>query len=226
MLVWARRWHASRSLRRCRHAAASRRDHAQLAPVFEELRRSRSRPTEARRTRASDIRYTITVLDRKTRQPIENGDGQLFAQPSTDVPSGRIETYDGFAYGPEVGVYHAKLSFVIPGTWAVGDPVPPRLAAPAGADRLDAGRDQRTAFEHSLMRHFYRSHLQPADVLALRRRVLSRNWALRNTRRRRSRGRSPARSARYVCRSAPRAATTPSSRSKPTRWARAVSTAT
>jgi hypothetical protein len=23
------------------------------------------------------------------------------------------------AYGPEVGTYHAKLNFVIPGTWAV-----------------------------------------------------------------------------------------------------------
>ena len=37
-----------------------------------------------------------------------------------DVPSGpQSKTYDGFAYGPEVGVYHAKLNFVIPGTWAV-----------------------------------------------------------------------------------------------------------
>jgi len=80
------------------------------------------RPDQAPPHARDDIHYSITILDRKTRQPIESGEGQLFAgKPiDPDIPSGpQSKTYDGFAYGPEVGVYHAKLNFVIPGTWAV-----------------------------------------------------------------------------------------------------------
>ena len=36
-------------------------------------------PDEAPPRARDDIHYTIRVLDRKTRQPIENGEGQLFA---------------------------------------------------------------------------------------------------------------------------------------------------
>jgi hypothetical protein len=60
------------------------------------------------------ILYKIVVQDRKTRQPIENGEGQLFA--SSRFGS---KTWDGMTYGPEVGTYHAKLNFVMPGQWAV-----------------------------------------------------------------------------------------------------------
>ena len=77
-----------------------------------------SAPPHAR----DDVHYRITVLDRKTRQPIENGDGQIFAAKpiDPDVPNGpRSHTYDAMSYGPEVGVYHSKLNFVVPGTWAV-----------------------------------------------------------------------------------------------------------
>ena len=69
-----------------------------------------------------DIHYVIKVLDTKTRQPIENGDGQLFAgKPiDADVPTGpQSKTWDGMTYGPEVGTYHAKLNYVIAGQWAV-----------------------------------------------------------------------------------------------------------
>ncbi|HEX3866234.1 MAG TPA: hypothetical protein VHV78_05745 [Gemmatimonadaceae bacterium] len=61
-----------------------------------------------------DIHYTIQVLDRNTRQPIENGEGQLFSSDSAGS-----KTWDTMAYGPEVGTYHAKLNFMIAGTWAV-----------------------------------------------------------------------------------------------------------
>jgi hypothetical protein len=61
-----------------------------------------------------DIHYTIQVLDKKTRQPIENGEGQLFAESQDGA-----KTWDGMAYGPEIGTYHAKLNFVTAGTWAV-----------------------------------------------------------------------------------------------------------
>src|SRR5579862_4879066 len=71
-------------------------------------------PSQAPPHAREPIEYAITVLDAKTRQPIEGGEGQLFANDST---GGR--TWDGMAYGPEVGTYHAKLNFVVSGLWAV-----------------------------------------------------------------------------------------------------------
>lgn len=79
-------------------------------------------PDQAPPHARDDVHYSIQVFDRKTRQPIENGDGQLFAgKPiDPDAPTGpQSRTYDGMAYGPQVGTYHAKLNFVISGTWAV-----------------------------------------------------------------------------------------------------------
>jgi hypothetical protein len=61
-----------------------------------------------------DIHYVIQIFDRKTRQPIDNGEGQLFASNNMGA-----KTWDGMTYGPEVGTYHAKLNFVVAGTWAV-----------------------------------------------------------------------------------------------------------
>jgi hypothetical protein len=61
------------------------------------------------------IKYTIVVRDRETRQPIQNGEGRIFAQ-HIDGP----KTWDGFVYGPEVGTYHATLNFVLSGPWAIG----------------------------------------------------------------------------------------------------------
>ena len=61
-----------------------------------------------------DIHYVIQIFDRKTRQPIENGEGRIFSNNAD-----RAKTWDGFTYGPEVGTYHAKLNFVVAGQWAV-----------------------------------------------------------------------------------------------------------
>ncbi len=60
------------------------------------------------------IHYTITVRDNKTHEPIANGQGRIFA---TNADGHSI--FDGFAYGPEVGVYHATLFFVTAGDWAM-----------------------------------------------------------------------------------------------------------
>ena len=54
--------------------------------------------------------YTVTVIDRETGQPVQHGEGQIYGQLT---PSGRPYTWDGFAYGPEVGTYHAHLRFAI-----------------------------------------------------------------------------------------------------------------
>ncbi len=69
-----------------------------------------------------DIHYSIQIVDRKTRAPIEDGEGQIFAsKPVEDeAPTGpQSRTWDGMTYGPEIGTYHAKMKFVVAGTWAV-----------------------------------------------------------------------------------------------------------
>jgi hypothetical protein len=70
-------------------------------------------PPHARET----ITYKIVVRDRKTQQPIDNGEGQIFA----DMGQGQQgpHTWDGFQNGPELGTYYAKLNFVIAGQWAM-----------------------------------------------------------------------------------------------------------
>ncbi|HTI65443.1 MAG TPA: hypothetical protein VL524_18100 [Gemmatimonadaceae bacterium] len=71
-------------------------------------------PDEAPPHARDDIHYSVRIFDRKTRQPIENGEGQLFSSNAEGA-----KTWDGMVYGPEVGTYHAKLNFVVPGLWAV-----------------------------------------------------------------------------------------------------------
>ncbi len=61
------------------------------------------------------ITYTITVVDKKTREPIVNGEGQLFA-----TNADRKTVYNGLTYGPEPGTYRAKIMFITAGQWAMG----------------------------------------------------------------------------------------------------------
>jgi hypothetical protein len=62
-----------------------------------------------------DIIYTVTVKDRETGQPIETGEGRIFANTLEGA-----RTYDGFVKAPAVGAYTAKLRYVKSGQWAVG----------------------------------------------------------------------------------------------------------
>jgi hypothetical protein len=62
-----------------------------------------------------DIIYTVTVRDRETGQPIELGEGRIFANTIEGA-----RTYDGFVKAPAVGAYSAKLRFVAAGQWAIG----------------------------------------------------------------------------------------------------------
>jgi hypothetical protein len=61
-----------------------------------------------------DIQYKIVILDRESRQPIESGEGQIFANDSA-----MARTWDGFSKGPELGTYYGKLNYVTSGLWAV-----------------------------------------------------------------------------------------------------------
>src|SRR5262249_26891702 len=66
--------------------------------------------------RAQDqTNFIVFVRDKKTREPIVNGQGRIFA---TNVD--RHSIYNGFTYGPEVGTYHTHLLFLTSGEWALG----------------------------------------------------------------------------------------------------------
>jgi hypothetical protein len=58
--------------------------------------------------------YKVVIRDRKNRQPIELGEGQIYANNVE-----RASTWDGFKKGAELGTYYGKLNFVTAGTWAV-----------------------------------------------------------------------------------------------------------
>jgi hypothetical protein len=62
-----------------------------------------------------DVIYTVTVRDRASGQPIETGEGRIFANTLDGA-----RTYDGFTKAPAVGTYTAKLRFVAAGQWAIG----------------------------------------------------------------------------------------------------------
>ena len=60
------------------------------------------------------ILYKIIERDRETRQPIETGEGQIYASNREGA-----STWDGFEKGAEVGTYYGKLNFVTAELWAV-----------------------------------------------------------------------------------------------------------
>ena len=72
-------------------------------------------PSEAPPHAREDITYKIFIRDRDTREPIQNGEGQIYSNNREGA-----KTWDGFTYGPEVGTYYGKLNYVTSGLWAVG----------------------------------------------------------------------------------------------------------
>ncbi|MGH9806874.1 MAG: hypothetical protein ACRD9W_06375, partial [Terriglobia bacterium] len=63
-----------------------------------------------------DATYKIVVQDKKTGEPIETGQGRIFATNKDDQ---RVNTDDGLAKGKEVGTYYGTLRFPVTGEWAV-----------------------------------------------------------------------------------------------------------
>lgn len=60
------------------------------------------------------VRYKIQVRDSKTGEPVEGGEGRIFAS-SRDGAS----TWDGLVKGEELGTYYGTLRYVTAGEWAV-----------------------------------------------------------------------------------------------------------
>jgi hypothetical protein len=71
-------------------------------------------PSEAPPYARENTLYKVVVRDRESRQPIETGEGQIFANDSTGA-----STWDGFVKGAELGTYYGKLNYTISGLWAV-----------------------------------------------------------------------------------------------------------
>ncbi len=75
------------------------------------------RPTDIPPHAREEITYKVTVRDRKTDQPIDGGEGQIFANMQYGLQG--PHTWDGFAQGPELGTYYGKLNFTVAGQWAM-----------------------------------------------------------------------------------------------------------
>jgi hypothetical protein len=60
------------------------------------------------------INYKVLVRDRDSRQPIDAGEGQIYASNRDGA-----QTWDGLAKGREIGTYYGRLNFVTSGDWAV-----------------------------------------------------------------------------------------------------------
>ena len=60
------------------------------------------------------IRYKVVVRDKETGEPIEAGQGQIFATSQDG-----IDSYDPLVKGAELGTYYASMHFITAGQWAV-----------------------------------------------------------------------------------------------------------
>jgi hypothetical protein len=60
-----------------------------------------------------DVTYVISVRDRSTGQPIETGEGRLFARSAEQIVSPLIKA-------PQVGQYRATVRFPHAGAWMLG----------------------------------------------------------------------------------------------------------
>lgn len=60
-----------------------------------------------------DVTYVVYVRDRSTTQPIQAGEGRIFARAGQDIEG-------SFVKAPQVGQYRATLRFPGPGGWLVG----------------------------------------------------------------------------------------------------------
>lgn len=84
------------------------------------------------------VRYRVVVLDKESRQPIEYGEGRIFAMNADSA-----KTWDGLAKGPEPGTYYANLNFVTAGQWAIG--LEFRRDSTRRLERMDWTQDVRAA---------------------------------------------------------------------------------
>lgn len=62
-----------------------------------------------------EINFRIVIRDKESGEPVEGGEGQIFA-----TNEDRKNVDNGFTKAPELGTYTSKLMFVTAGPWAIG----------------------------------------------------------------------------------------------------------
>jgi hypothetical protein len=60
------------------------------------------------------VQYRAIIRDKDSGEPIENGEGQIYASSRDGV-----NRYDALLPGEQLGTYYGELSFVTSGTWGV-----------------------------------------------------------------------------------------------------------
>lgn len=58
--------------------------------------------------------YRAIIRDKDSGEPIENGEGQIYASSRDGV-----NRYDALIQGAELGTYYGELNFLTAGTWGV-----------------------------------------------------------------------------------------------------------
>jgi len=61
------------------------------------------------------ITFTVVVRDKTSGQPIQNGEGQIYATSSDGV-----NAWDGLTPARQPGTYTGRLEFITSGDWAMG----------------------------------------------------------------------------------------------------------
>jgi hypothetical protein len=85
--------------------------------------------------------YSVVVTDRKTKQPIEDGQGRIFASNAGPDDPDRRTVWDGLAAAEQVGTYTANLNFVTAGNWAMA--LEFRRDSTSRLERIDWRQDVR-----------------------------------------------------------------------------------
>lgn len=86
--------------------------------------------------------YRIVVQDKKTGQPIENGEGRIFA-----TSADRANTSDGLKKEKELGTYSGRLFFATSGDWAVAIQFRIQRNPPMALEKVDWVQTVRPASE-------------------------------------------------------------------------------
>ncbi|GAC1467629.1 MAG: hypothetical protein PVSMB1_16600 [Gemmatimonadaceae bacterium] len=60
------------------------------------------------------ILYRVIVTDRKSGEPVQKGEGRIFATSRDGA-----NVWDALERGPEIGTYYGSMRFVTAGDWAV-----------------------------------------------------------------------------------------------------------
>jgi hypothetical protein len=86
--------------------------------------------------------YRIVVQDKKTGQPIENGEGRIFA-----TSADRANSNDGLKKEKELGTYSGRLFFATTGDWAAAIQFRVKRTPPLPLEKVDWIQTVRTASE-------------------------------------------------------------------------------